>query len=93
MNRYIKLIKGLKKPEDGFFLRAESFYNLATNIDKLDSEPSFGPPLIDSYGGQSLHEQSHGESFFAVFQNKFRGKGLYILDEPEAALSLQGKCR
>ncbi|MCO1601147.1 AAA family ATPase [Desulfosporosinus nitroreducens] len=87
LNRYIKLIKGLKKPEDGFFLRAESFYNLATNIDKLDSEPSFGPPLIDSYGGQSLHEQSHGESFFAVFQNKFRGKGLYILDEPEAALS------
>ncbi|SHH61311.1 AAA family ATPase [Desulfosporosinus lacus] len=87
LNRYIKLIKGLRKPEDGFFLRAESFYNLATNIDKLDSEPSFGPPLIDSYGGQSLHEQSHGESFFAVFQNKFRGKGLYILDEPEAALS------
>ncbi|MCB8813978.1 AAA family ATPase [Desulfosporosinus shakirovi] len=87
LNKYIKLIKGLKKPEDGFFLRAESFYNLATNIDKLDSEPSFGPPLIDSYGGQSLHEQSHGESFFAVFQNKFIGKGLYILDEPEAALS------
>jgi len=87
LNKYIKLIKGLKRPEDGFFLRAESFYNLATNIDKLDSEPSFGPPLINFYGGRSLHEQSHGESFFAVFQNKFRGKGLYILDEPEAALS------
>jgi predicted ATPase len=48
---------------------------------------SFGPPLIDSYGGRSLHEQSHGESFFAVFLNKFSGEGIYILDEPEAALS------
>jgi len=87
LNRYIRLSKGLKRPEDGFFLRAESFYNLATNIDELDSGPSFGPPLIDFYGGRSLHEQSHGESFFAVFQNKFRGEGIYILDEPEAALS------
>lgn len=87
LNKYIRLIKGLKRPEDGFFLRAESFYNLATNIDQLDAEPSFGPPLIDCYGGRSLHEQSHGESFFAVFQNKFRGNGIYILDEPEAALS------
>ncbi len=87
LNKCIRLIKGLKRPEDGFFLRAESFYNFATNIDKLDSEPSFGPPLINFYGGRSLHEQSHGESFFAVFQNKFRGNGIYILDEPEAALS------
>lgn len=87
LNRYIRLIKGLKRPEDGFFLRAESFYNLATNIDDLDSGLSSGPPIIDFYGGRSLHEQSHGESFFAVFQNKFRGKGIYILDEPEAALS------
>lgn len=87
LNKFVKLIKGLRRPEDGFFLRAESFYNLATNIDQLDEEGSFGPPLINYYGGRSLHEQSHGESFFAVFQNKFRGNGLYILDEPEAALS------
>jgi len=87
LNKYIRLNKGLKRPKDGFFLRAESFYNLATNIDELDSGPSSGPPLINFYGGRSLHEQSHGESFFAVFQNKFRGKGIYILDEPEAALS------
>ena len=73
--------------KDGFFLRAESLYNVATNIDELDSGPSFGPPLIDSYGGVSLHEQSHGESFLAVVQNRFGGNGLYILDEPEAALS------
>jgi predicted ATPase len=87
LNKYMKVVKGIKKPRNGFFLRAESFYNFATNIDDLDSDMSFGPPLIDSYGGRSLHEQSHGESFFAVFLNKFSGKGIYILDEPEAALS------
>lgn len=85
LNDYIKIVKGIKTPQDGFFLRAESFYNVATNIDELNSQG--GPPLIDSYGGRSLHEQSHGESFFAVFQHRFRGKGIYILDEPEAALS------
>jgi predicted ATPase len=87
LNQYIKVVKGTKRPKDGFFFRAESFYNFATNIDDLDSEMSFGPPLINSYGGRSLHEQSHGESFFAVFLNKFSGEGIYILDEPEAALS------
>lgn len=87
LNQYIKVVKGTKRPRDGFFFRAESFYNFATNIDDLDSEMSFGPPLIDSYGGRSLHEQSHGESFFAVFLNRFSGEGIYILDEPEAALS------
>jgi predicted ATPase len=49
--------------------------------------PSRAPRVIDSYGGNSLREQSHGESFFALFKNRFGGKGLYILDEPEAALS------
>ena len=74
-------------PKDGFFLRAESLYNLATNIDQMDSGPSFEPPVISSYGGVSLHEQSHGESFLAIVQNRFGGNGLYILDEPESALS------
>lgn len=81
---YIKLIKGVKTPKDGFFLRAESFYNVATNIDELETEK---PGLLSSYGGRSLHKQSHGESFFSVFMSRFKGKGLYILDEPEAALS------
>ncbi len=85
--RHITSIKGVKRPKDGFFLRAESFYNVASEIDKLDSEPSFGPPIKMSYGGVSLHEQSHGESFMALALNRFRGHGLYILDEPEAALS------
>lgn len=84
---YIQLIKGPRRPKDGFFFRAESYYNLATMIDELDSQPSFGPPIKDSYGGKSLHEQSHGESFFATFVHRFGGEGLYILDEPEAALS------
>ena len=73
--------------KDGFFLRAESLYNVATNIDDMDSAPSFDPPIIEGYGGVSLHHQSHGESFLSIVQNRFFGNGLYILDEPEAALS------
>jgi predicted ATPase len=75
----IALIQGAERPKDSFFLRAESFYNLATNIDEIGA--------VNSYGSVSLHAQSHGESFFSVIMNRFRGKGLYILDEPEAALS------
>ena len=69
------------------FLRAESFFNVATNIDRMDEEPAFSPPVIDSYGGVPLHERSHGESFLSLVKNRFGGNGLYILDEPEAALS------
>src|SRR5207249_965386 len=58
-----------------------------TNIEALDREPFGGAKIIGSYGGKSLHEQSHGESFFALFMNRLRGDGLYIFDEPEAALS------
>lgn len=65
--------------KDGFFLRAESFYNAASYIDEVGAERS--------YGGVSLHNRSHGESFLALVQNRFRGGGLYLLDEPEAALS------
>ncbi|ADL53184.1 AAA family ATPase [Clostridium cellulovorans] len=84
LGHYIKLVKGLRKPKDGFFFRAESFYNFATNVEDLEKED---PGLLQSYGGRSLHGQSHGESFFSVFMNRFLGNGLYILDEPEAALS------
>lgn len=72
---------------DGFFLRAESFFNVASAIDRMDEIPAAAPSLIGSYGGISLHEQSHGESFLALVQNRFGGNGVYILDEPEAALS------
>lgn len=87
LHKFLRLSKGIRRPRDGFFLRAESFFNLATNIEHLDAEPAASPPVINSYGGRSLHEQSHGESFFALLMNRFGGKGLYILDEPEAALS------
>jgi predicted ATPase len=88
LDQYLGLSRGSERPEDGFFLRAESFYNVASYIDDLDKEDNMGrPPLKDSFGGLSLHEQSHGEAFFATFLSRFRGKGIYILDEPEAALS------
>lgn len=86
--RSLRLIRGPERNLDGFFLRAESFYNVATNIDQLDEGPG-AVPLINSYGGISLHQQSHGESFLALVENRFAGHGLYILDEPEAALSPQ----
>ncbi|MCM3042930.1 AAA family ATPase [Paenibacillus motobuensis] len=85
--RYLRPVRGAQRVRDGFFFRAESYYNLATQIDALDREPGFTPPIINSYGGKSLHMMSHGESFFATFMNRFGGRGLYILDEPEAALS------
>ena len=87
LHRYMTVSRGYKRHRDGFFLRAESFYNVASNIDELDSEPGGGAKLISSYGGVSLHKQSHGESFLALVENRFSGNGLYILDEPEAALS------
>ena len=87
LHSFLRLSRSFKKYQDGFFLRAESFYNVATNIDELDEAPSFGPPIKNSYGGVSLHEQSHGESFLALMVERFGGNGLYLLDEPEAALS------
>jgi predicted ATPase len=87
--RHLRIAKGPKRPRDGFFLRAESFFNVATNIEAMDAVESTAPPVIDSYGGKSLHEQSHGESFLVLMTERFGGKGVYILDEPEAALSPQ----
>lgn len=87
LHTYMTMSRGFQRLRDGFFLRAESFYNVASNIDELDSEPRGGAPIISSYGGVSLHKQSHGESFMALVENRFYGNGLYILDEPEAALS------
>lgn len=86
LHNHIRLSRSHRRPKDGFFLRAESFYNLASEIDRLDEEPG-GPPIINSYGGTSLHAQSHGESFLSLMIHRFGGKGIYILDEPEAALS------
>lgn len=81
LDEAIRLAKAPRLAADSYFLRAESFYNVATEIERL------GVELFPAYGGRSLHEQSHGESFFALFENRFRGCGLYLMDEPEAALS------
>jgi predicted ATPase len=78
LHEVLTLRRGLKRPQDGFFLRAESFYNVATEVDSLG---------VTGYGDRSLHDQSHGESFMTLVMERFRGHGLYILDEPEAALS------
>lgn len=78
----LRLTRGAARPQMAFFLRAESFFNVATQVDELD--------VVRHYGGRSLHEQSHGESFLAVVNNRFEANGLYILDEPESALSVPG---
>lgn len=87
LNKYIRLIKGVYYPKDGFFFRAESFYNVASNVDDLDRIAPSKSSFINLYGGKSLHAQSHGESFFSIFVNRFSKNSLFILDEPEAALS------
>ena len=89
LHEYLRLAKGVGRPRDGYFLRAESFFNVATEIERLDEEPLGGTRIINHYGGRSLHEQSHGESFLSLMTERFGGQGLYILDEPEAALSPQ----
>jgi predicted ATPase len=78
----IRLVRGARRPRTDFFLRAESLFTAATYIEGLDGG-------LESYGGVSLHEQSHGESFLAVMLSRFGPGGLYLLDEPEAALSTQ----
>lgn len=85
--RYLRLVRNAARPRDGFFLRAESFYNVASEIERLDEDPASGPRIGPAYGDRALHEQSHGESFLALVEHRFRGHGLYCLDEPEAALS------
>ena len=64
--KYITIVKNINRPKDGFFLRAESFYNVATEIENIDDE------ILDIYGGISLHEMSHGESFMTLMVNRFR---------------------
>ncbi|MHB8689822.1 MAG: AAA family ATPase [Solirubrobacteraceae bacterium] len=77
------LVRGTRRPRTDFFLRAERLFTAATYLEELPHNP------LRSYGGRSLHEQSHGESFLAVMLNRFGPDGLYLLDEPEAALSTQ----
>src|SRR3712207_6225437 len=84
LHRALRLVRRARRPRTGFFLRAESYFNVATHIEELDREPAPAPRIIDSFGGRSLHEQSHGESFFTLLMHRFGAEGLYLLDEPEA---------
>lgn len=80
----LNVVKEPHTPGDKYFLRAESFYNVASEIERIDEGSG---DILKAYGYRSLHDQSHGESFFALFQNRFHEHGLYFMDEPEAALS------
>jgi len=82
LGEHLRLVRGVLKPRTGFFLRAESFYNVATEIERLGE--------LKPYGGRSPHERSHGESFLDLATHRFGPDGLYLLDEPEAALSVHG---
>jgi predicted ATPase len=75
----LRLARSFRKPRDGYFLRAESFYNVATFMDETG--------YLGGYGNKSLHARSHGEAFMTLLTQKFSGRGLYLMDEPEAALS------
>ena len=75
LHRDLKLVRSFAKPTDGYFLRAESLFNVATYMEEVSPHTP------------SLHARSHGEAFMQVLTEKFRGNGLYLLDEPEAALS------
>jgi predicted ATPase len=92
LSKAIRLIRGAQRPRTDFFLRAESLFTAATYLDEMKKEEQrapFGVKALESFGGRSLHEQSHGESFLAVMINRFGPRGFYLLDEPEAALSTQ----
>lgn len=87
LHHVLRLARRARRERTGYFLRAESYFNVATEIEELDKVPCNAPPVILSYGGRYLHNQSHGESFLSLIKNRFGPDGLYILDEPEAALS------
>lgn len=84
----LRLTRSPSRPMDGFFLRAESFIQWADELDRLESDP-WTAGALRSYGGQSLNHQSHGESFLSLLNHRLGGHGIYLFDEPEAALSPQ----
>ncbi len=81
LHTHLRLVKGVARPREGFYFRAESFYNAKTYLDEIDG----------SYGARPMHAYSHGESFLLLVRERLRGEGLYLFDEPEAALSPQSQ--
>lgn len=90
LEKYLRPKRSFQRPRDKYFLRAESFYNVAEYLEQMAEDPDARTSRAQAfarYGGKSLHERSHGEAFLSAFVDGFSGKGLYVLDEPEAALS------
>jgi len=92
LGELLTVVRGARRPASDFFLRAESVFTLATRLDEMAREPYAGD-VLGAYGGTSLHERSHGESFLAIVEHRFGRDGFYVLDEPEAALSPQSVLR
>ena len=86
LHQHVRLVRSTRRPRTGYFLRAESFYNVGTEAEEIAKQMGGS---FNAYGGKSPHEQSHGESFLALVNHRFGPDGLYVLDEPEAALSPQ----
>jgi len=86
LHDYIRLRRSFRVPSDGFFLRAEAFFGLAIELDEASLRD---PAALDQYGCESLNERSHGEAFLQLIAHRFRWESLFVLDEPEAALSPQ----
>lgn len=91
LHEHLRIARNKPVSAVSFFFRSESFYNFASEIDKLDDEPAGSPFIRDSYGGKSLHTQSRGESILSLVMHRFNKNGLYLLDEPEAGLSLSSQ--
>lgn len=87
LHEHLRISRDHKKISDIFFYRAETYYNFSTEMRRLDDEFSFDPEIRSYYGGSTLHQMSHGESVIQLLRHRFRPKGIYIMDEPEAALS------
>lgn len=87
LHEFVRLIRKGTIPRTKFFLRSETYYNVASELEELSRDPMGGGFAYASYGGQSLHTRSHGEGLFSIIENRFGKEGFYLLDEPEAGLS------
>ena len=79
LHKYLTAIKGTARRQDGFFLRAESFYNLASDIDRMDREPSLGGRVIDSYWRRIPALPIPWGELSVLMENRFGSRGLYLL--------------
>ncbi|MCU4414049.1 AAA family ATPase [Acinetobacter sp. WU_MDCI_Axc73] len=89
--QHVRISKTTQRIKDVFFYRSETYYNFLTEMRELDKDPEAGAPIRMYYGGRDLHTLSHGQAMRALYENRFREGGLYILDEPESALSISNQ--